>query len=307
MPAGTSPHGGVLVMAGDDHGAKSSTVPHQSEFALVDAMMPILNPAGLQEILDYGVHGFALSRYSGCWVGIKCVHDTVESTAVVEAGLDRVTPIIPTDFKMPPGGLNIRPVDDRLDQESAAPQLQALAAVAYAQANGLNEIVFAAVRTRKIGIVSTGKSYLDVRQALDELGIDEVEAAKIGLRLLKVGMVWPLDPVITHEFANGLDLIICVEEKRLLLETHVRELLFNERERAAGHRQAGRERQSAVPGLRHARAEPDRARHRRAHPGARPMAERRCRRRSNRERCGRAEQRTRSRDAHPLFLRRLSA
>jgi indolepyruvate ferredoxin oxidoreductase len=230
--AGTSRHGGVLVMAGDDHGAESSTVPHQSEFALLDAMMPILNPAGLQELFDYGVHGFALSRFSGCWVGIKCVHDTVESTAVIEAGLDRVKPVVPADFKLPPGGLNIRPNDDRLEQERRLHNYKRFAAVAYARANGLNRIVFRGGPEPKIGIVSTGKSYLDVRQALEELGIDEAEAARIGLRLLKVGMVWPLDPSIMHEFASGLDLIICVEEKRLLLETHVRELLFNEREHA---------------------------------------------------------------------------
>lgn len=230
--AGTSRHGGVLVMAGDDHGAESSTVPHQSEFALLDAMMPILNPAGLQELFDYGLYGYALSRYSGCWVGIKCVHDTVESTAVIEAGLNRVKPVIPADFALPPGGLNIRPADDRLEQERRLHNYKRFAAVAFAQANGLNRIVFRGGPDPKIGIVSTGKSYLDVRQALEELGIDEAEAAKIGLRLLKLGMVWPLDPVITHEFAKGLDLIICVEEKRLLIETHVRELLFNDREHA---------------------------------------------------------------------------
>jgi indolepyruvate ferredoxin oxidoreductase len=229
--AGTSAHGGVLVMAGDDHGAESSTVPHQSEFALLDAMMPILNPAGLQELYDYGLFGLALSRYSGCWVGIKCVHDTVESTAVIEAGLGRVKPVVPTDFKMPPGGVNIRANDDRLDQERRLHNYKRFAAVAFARANGLNQIVFRGGPAPRIGIVSTGKSYLDVRQALDELGIDEAEAARIGLRLLKVGMVWPLDPVIIHEFAQGLELIICVEEKRLLLETHVRELLFNHRER----------------------------------------------------------------------------
>lgn len=230
--AGTSRHGGVLVMAGDDHGAESSTVPHQSEFALLDAMMPILNPAGLQELFDYGLHGFALSRYSGCWVGIKCVHDTVESTAVIEAGLERIKSVIPADFDLPSDGLNIRANDDRLEQERRLHNYKRFAAVAFARANRLNEIVFRGGPNARVGIVSTGKSYLDVRQALDELGIDESEAAKIGLRLLKIGMVWPLDPVISHEFAKGLELIICVEEKRLLLETHVRELLFNDREHA---------------------------------------------------------------------------
>jgi indolepyruvate ferredoxin oxidoreductase len=228
--AGTSRHGGVLVMAGDDHGAESSTVPHQSEFALLDAMMPILNPAGLQELFDYGVYGFALSRYSGCWVGIKCVHDTVESTAVIQGGLHRVKPVVPTDFTLPPGGLNIRPADDRLEQERRLHNHKRFAAVAFAQANRLNRIIMRGGPNPKIGIVSAGKSYLDVRQALEELGIDETVAARIGLRVLKLGMVWPLDPLITEEFAQGLDLVICVEEKRLLIETHVRELLFNRRE-----------------------------------------------------------------------------
>src|SRR5205823_8635564 len=146
--------------------------------------------------------------------------------------IDCVKPVIPADFKLPPGGLNIRANDDRLEQERRLHNYKRFAAVAFAQANGLNRIVFRGGPKPKIGVVSTGKSYLDVRQALDELGIDEAEAAKIGVRLLKIGMVWPLDPVIMHEFAEGLDLIICVEEKRLLLETHVRELLFNDREHA---------------------------------------------------------------------------
>ena len=124
--AGTSEHGGVLVLMGDDHGAESSTVPHQSEFALVDAMMPMLNPAGVQEILDYGQLGIAMSRYSGCWVGLKCVHDTVESTTIIDGSLDRLAIAVPQDFKMPEGGLNIRPRDDRFEQERRLHHLQAL-------------------------------------------------------------------------------------------------------------------------------------------------------------------------------------
>ncbi len=230
--AGTSRHGGVLVMAGDDHGAESSTVPHQSEIALLDAMIPILNPAGLQELYDYSIYGWALSRFAGTWVGVKCLHDTVESTGVIEAGLDRIRPTVPKDFKMPPGGLNIRPNDDRHDQEKRLHNYKRQAAVAFARANNLNQIVFRGGPHPKIGIASVGKSYLDTRQALEELGIDEAMAAKIGLRLLKIGLIWPLDSAIMHEFASGLDLIICVEEKRDLLETHVRELLFNDRKHA---------------------------------------------------------------------------
>jgi indolepyruvate ferredoxin oxidoreductase len=227
--AGTSRHGGVLALLGDDHGAESSTVPHQSEFALVDAMMPVLHPAGVQEILDYGIYGLALSRFAGLWVGIKCVHDNVESTAVVDGAPDRVTIDYPADFEMPPGGLNIRPADDRFDQERRLHIHKRFAAVAFARANRLDKIVLSGGSSPRIGVVSTGKSYLDVRQALDELGIDEVAAARLGLRLLKVAMVWPLEPEIVREFASGLDLIIVVEEKRSLIEVQIREYLCNEK------------------------------------------------------------------------------
>jgi indolepyruvate ferredoxin oxidoreductase len=225
--AGTARHGGVLVLMGDDHGAESSTVPHQSEFALVDAMMPVLNPAGVQEILDYGQLGIAMSRYSGCWVGLKCMHDTVESTTIIDGSLTRLTIAYPQDFKMPEGGLNIRPRDDRFEQERRLHLHKRFAAVAFARANHIDRIVFAGGPAPKIGIISTGKSYLDLRQALDELGIDEVEASRLGLRLLKIGLVWPLDPKIVAEFAAGLDLMIVVEEKRSLLETQLREQLCN--------------------------------------------------------------------------------
>jgi indolepyruvate ferredoxin oxidoreductase len=226
--AGTSRHGGVLALMGDDHGAESSTVPHQSEFALMDAMMPVLHPAGVQEILDFGLYGLAMSRYSGLWVGIKCVHDNVESTAIVDGALDRVKIEYP-DFDMPPGGLNIRPADDRFDQERRLHVHKRFAAAAFARANRLDSIVLSGGKSPRIGVVSTGKSYLDTRQALDELGIDEVEAARLGLRLLKIAMVWPLDPEIVREFAKGLDLVIVIEEKRALIETQVRDLLCNEK------------------------------------------------------------------------------
>ena len=215
--AGSSKYGGVLALMGDDHGAESSTVPHQSEFAMMDAMIPILHPAGLQEILDYGVYGFALSRYSGCWVGLKCVHDNIESAGIADGSVDRVKINLPKDFEMPEDGLNIRPSDDRFEQEYRLHNHKRYAAVAFARANKLDKIILSGGKTPKIGIVSTGKSYLDVRQALDDLGIDEVASSKLGLRLMKVAMVWPLDPQIVDDFAEGLDLVIVVEEKRSLL------------------------------------------------------------------------------------------
>ena len=241
-------------------------VPHQSEFALLDAMMPILNPAGVQEILDYGLYGFALSRYSGCWVGIKCVHDTVEFDGDHRGRLDRVTAAVPPISRCRQAGSTSGRDDDRLEQErrlhttSASPRWPSPAPISSTASSSRGG------PHPKIGIIGTGKSYLDLRQALDELGIDEVEASRIGLRLLKIGMVWPLDPRIVAEFAAGLDLMIVVEEKRSLLETQLREQLCNN-PTAGGHRQEGRGRQSSVPGLRHARAEPDRARHRRARAG----------------------------------------
>jgi len=229
--AGSAEHGGVLVLAGDDHAAESSTVPHQSEFALMDAMMPILNPAGVQEILDYGIYGLALSRFCGCWVGLKAVHDNIESTAVVDGSVDRIEINYPDDFAMPPGGLNIRPSDDRFEQEERLHTHKRFAAAAFARANKLDKIILEGGKRAKIGIISTGKSYLDVTQALDDLGIDGDVAEKLGLRLLKVGMVWPLDPQIVATFAKGLDLIIVVEEKRSLLETQVREQLYDRKDR----------------------------------------------------------------------------
>ena len=225
--AGSSKHGGVLILMGDDHTAESSTVAHQSEFALMDALIPILHPAGVQEILDYGLLGIEMSRYSGCWVGLKCLHDNIESTAVVDGSLDRTKPVAPTDFKMPEGGLNIRPWDDRHEQERRLHLHKRFAAVAFARANKIDRIVLNGGKRPKIGIVTIGKSYLDTREAMDILGIDKVVAAKIGLRLLKIGMVWPLDPQIVEEFAEGLDTIIVVEEKRSLIETQIREQLYS--------------------------------------------------------------------------------
>ena len=224
--AGSSQLGGVLALMGDDHTCESSTTAHQSEFALMDAMMPILNPAGVQELLDFGIHGWALSRYSGCWVGLKCVKDTVESTAVIDGSADRVKIVIPDDFEMPPGGLNIRPNDIPLEQEARLHDYKRFAATAFGRANRLDRTIMNGGPDPKIGIISAGKSYLDVRQALDELGIDEVAASKLGVRVYKVGMVWPLEPDGIGKFAEGLDLIIVVEEKRSLIETQVREHLY---------------------------------------------------------------------------------
>jgi len=224
--AGSSRLGGVVALMGDDHTCESSTTAHQSEFAFLDAMIPILNPAGVQELLDYGQHGFALSRFAGTWVAMKCVKETIESTAVVDGSLDRLQIAIPQDFAMPPGGLNIRAFDGALAQEARLHDFKRAAVLAYLRTNKLNRIITSGGRNAKIGIITTGKSYLDVRLAFDELGIDEKRANDLGIRLYKIACPWPLEPTGLKEFAEGLDLIMVVEEKRSLIETQVREELY---------------------------------------------------------------------------------
>jgi indolepyruvate ferredoxin oxidoreductase len=226
--AGSSKHGGVLVVAGDDHAARSSTVPHQTEHAFKAVMMPVLAPSGVQDYLDLGLHGWAMSRYSGCWVAFKAVADTVESSASVYVDPHRIEIALP-DYALPPGGLNIRWPDDRLVQEERLLHHKLYAALAYARANKLNQIVIDSPNPR-LGIITCGKSYLDVRQAFDDLGIDERIAAEIGIRLYKVGMVWPLESEGVRRFAEGLEEILVVEEKRQILEYQLKEELYNWRE-----------------------------------------------------------------------------
>jgi indolepyruvate ferredoxin oxidoreductase len=224
--AGTSKHGGVLALMGDDHTAESSTTAHQSEFHFVDVMVPILNPAGAQEFLDYGLYGWAMSRFTGTWTALKCMHETVESTAVVDGSLDRIQIVTPSDFVMPPGGLNIRLQDTFLGQEARLHDFKRDAMLAFIRANKINRIVTSGGANARIGIITTGKAYLDVRQAFDELGIDEIKCNALGIRLFKIGCPWPIARQELVEFGKGLDLIIVVEEKRSLIEVQVREELY---------------------------------------------------------------------------------
>ncbi len=224
--SGTSRHGGVIALMGDDHTAESSTTAHQSEFHFVDVMIPILNPAGVQEIIDYGLYGWAMSRFTGAWTALKCMHETVESTAVVDGSLDRVKIITPDDFAMPPGGLNIRLGDSVLGQEARLHDFKRDAMLAFVRANRLNRVICTGGPAPKIGVITVGKSYLDVRQALDELGLDEVRCNDFGLRLYKIGCPWPISRQDLTDFAAGLDLVIVVEEKRSLIEVQVREELY---------------------------------------------------------------------------------
>ncbi len=227
--AGTSEHGGVLLVAGDDPSARSSAVAHQSEHMFSACGIPVLAPADLQEYLDFGLHGWAMSRYSGCWVALKLTSDTAESSATVEVDPARMKIVIPDDFRLPPDGVSIRWPDSPLAQEHRLQEFKVYAAIAYARANKLNRIIFDSPRPR-LGIIACGKAYLDVRQALDDLGIDEAYAADIGLRLLKVGMPWPLEAESVRQFAQGLEEILVVEEKRQIIEYQLKEMLYNWRE-----------------------------------------------------------------------------
>jgi len=236
--AGSAPKGGVLVLTGDDPAARSSSIAHQSEHALVHCGMPVLNPANVQEYLDLGLYGWAMSRFSGAWVGMKCLTDTVDSAASVEVGPGRAPVTIPDDFEMPPGGLHIGWSNIPLQVEQRLYQQRLPAVQAFVRANGLDRVALGGGPRRRLGIVTAGKAYLDVRQALDDLGIDAARARDLGLEVYKVALTWPLEPEGMRRFARGLDAVLVVEEKRPLLEDQVARLLYDlpERPHLAGKR-----------------------------------------------------------------------
>ena len=223
--AGTAPNGGVLALMGDDHGCVSSTLGHQSEHDMIAAMVPVLYPATVQEYLDFGLLGIAMSRFAGCWVGLKCATETVESSASIEVDISKATYKIPADAHIPEGGLNIRMPDPPLQQEQRL-QAKVAAAVAFARANKVDQLVLDAPKA-KLGIITSGKSYKDVLQAMDDLGLDEATAKKLGIRIYKVGLVWPLEPQGALAFAKGLDEILVVEEKREMIEQQLRSLMYD--------------------------------------------------------------------------------
>ena len=224
--AGTSANGGVLALFGDDPACKSSTVASQSEHAIIDAQIPLLNPADVREMIKFGLFGYAMSRYSGCWAGLKCITDNMDSSAsfCLDSSLPEI--IQPTDFEMPSDGLHIRWPDPFLEQEYRLHKYKVFAATAFARANNINCVTFDSKQPR-FGIVATGKAYLDTLQALHDLGIDETEADRIGLRLLKIGMPWPLEPEVVRNFTKGLSEVVVIEEKRAVIENQLKEQLFN--------------------------------------------------------------------------------
>ncbi len=224
--AGTAKLGGVIAVAGDDHVAKSSTAAHQSDHIFKACGLPVFFPASVQEILDLGLHAFALSRYAGVWSAMKTIQEVVESSASVEVDPDRVAIALPDDFTMPPGGLHIRWPDAALEQEARLMNFKWYAALAYVRANRLNRTVVDAPNAR-LGIIASGKAWNDTRQALHDLGLDDDECRAIGIRLHKVGVVWPLEATITREFATGLQEILVVEEKRQVIEYQLKEELYN--------------------------------------------------------------------------------
>ncbi|MDB5743118.1 MAG: pyruvate ferredoxin/flavodoxin oxidoreductase [Polaromonas sp.] len=224
--AGTAKHGGVIAIAGDDHVSKSSTAPHQSDHIFKACGLPVFFPSSVQEILDMGLHAFAMSRFSGVWSGMKTIQEVVESSSSVSVDPDRVKIIIPEDFQMPAGGLHIRWPDPPLEQEARLMDFKWYAALAYVRANKLNYNVIASANDR-FGLIASGKAFNDTRQALADLGLDEDTCHQLGIRLHKVNVVWPLEATITRDFAQGLQEILVVEEKRQVIEYQIKEELYN--------------------------------------------------------------------------------
>ncbi|WP_396433882.1 indolepyruvate ferredoxin oxidoreductase family protein [Limnohabitans sp.] len=231
--AGTTPWGGVLAVAGDDHVAKSSTAAHQSDHIFKACGLPVFFPASVQDILDQGLHALALSRFAGIWSGMKTIQEIVESSATAHIDPERVQIVLP-EFVMPPGGVHIRWPDNALEQEARLFDYKWYAALAYIRANKLNHNVIEGPKDR-FGLIASGKAYNDTRQALLDLGLNDARCRELGIRLHKVGVVWPLEAQTTREFATGLREILVVEEKRQVIEYQLKEELYNWRDDVRPH------------------------------------------------------------------------
>jgi len=224
--AGTAKHGGVLALMGDDPGAKSSSIAHQSEHAMIHCGIPVLNPSSVQDYLDLGLYGWALSRYSGCWIGFKCLTDTIESSGSVSVAPERVRIVQPTDYEPPAMGLHIGWANLPLQVEERLYEHRLSAVRAFARANPLDRVVVEGAR-RRLGIVTTGKAYGDLRQALEDLGLSEARLRELGISIYKVGLSWPLEPDRLRAFASGHDDLLVVEEKRPVIEEQLASILYN--------------------------------------------------------------------------------
>jgi indolepyruvate ferredoxin oxidoreductase len=229
--AGTSRLGGVLAFAGDDHLAKSSAFGHQSEYGFVDCLMPVLVPASVAEIVEFGLAGWALSRFSGAWVGVKLAGSICEASATVEARAPHDWPA--PEFAFPPDGPHLRWPDDAYAAEFRAKAVRLPAAQAFVRAAGLDRTDGARSGTARLGIVAAGRAYAQLRQAWLELGIDERDLASLGVCVHKPAMVWPVEPERLLEFASGVETVLVVEDKRPLLEDQLKVLLHDRRHRDA--------------------------------------------------------------------------
>jgi indolepyruvate ferredoxin oxidoreductase len=224
--AGTDPKGGVLALCGDDPNSKSSTLASQSEFALIDAEMPVLAPASIQDVLDYGLIGLELSRYSGLWASLICLADTMDSAAVIDVGLGRHAVVRPTDFILPEGGVGLRIGDTPLAKEQRLRQIKIPAAQAFVRANGLDRTILTS-KAPKLGVVVAGQAARDVFEALSAIGLDEKRAAELGVTIFKVAMPWPLEPSAITKFCRGLERVLVVEHKRALVEPQLKDILYH--------------------------------------------------------------------------------
>ncbi len=230
--AGASTTGGVLAVVGDDPGATSSGFANPSEFAFMDVIMPVLQPASIQDMIELGLLGFGLSRACGLWVGFKTEADTIESSGTIEVDPERPRIVQPEGIAVPQGGFGTRIGELAMPAERRQFEFKLDAAKAFARANHIDRMVIDTPKAR-FGICASGKSYLDVRRALRLLGIDEAKARALGLRVLKLGMIWPLEPSIAGTFAKGLKEILVVEEKRPFIETQFKEMFYNARANSA--------------------------------------------------------------------------
>ena len=220
--SGSARHGGVLLVCGDDHAGKSSTVTQHSEPVLMAAQIPVLYPASIQEILDFGLYGWALSRYAGVWVGLKCVNETAEATATVDIDPQRVTVLCP-DRPLPPEGIHYQPAFGPLNEERHLLHVRLPRVQAFARANTIDRVVFP---PGVLGIITAGKAYGDVRHALQRLGIDAERAQQLGIGVYKPGLVWPLEPQRLREFAAGCQEVLVVEEKTPIIEQQAAHILY---------------------------------------------------------------------------------